>query len=730
MQQKYQGYSELTDALKSTCKVLNLDKNSQLHQDVNSICNYLVNPNFKIAVFGPFNHGKSTLLNAMLGDRTLPIDLIPTTGAAITIKYGTTVRTRIMLVDGTEIYRSGTEILQQFAILDGNRQMRKDVISVEVFCPHPFLETGIEFIDLPGTNDREAQDNLVKDRLLGTDLVIQLLDARKLMTLGERENLRDWLLDRNIKTVIFVANFLNLLEPEEQKQVHNRLLFVAESFRADLPPGFSNLYRVDALPALRARLKGDTALANSSGLVAFETALQNLVGILQQNSGNVRLPRLQTISSQLQTLLVDKIDKCDQEIKIFDHKEKSKIEIKQKAQNLIYQGFQTSIYELETWLSLPNLVTKYQGDIAVALAENNLQSWQTGTFKKDLTELQNAVMKWLYQAYDFFKSERPEDLKIPFPNPPQLTLPEKPNTINSSDLTEPGSIAVGSGIGWLLGGPVGAAVVGSISYVLSKNLQQDANSIKDSYHQQVAKICIGAAENYLSSFSSQGLSILAAYQQKAGKVIYFVETQEPLAVTQQREDLQRLQNQFNQLLAELTKANISSKYQPYQYQPKPENPQIPKQQVYTYTPPKQNTPQNPPPKVETPRQQVNTPPPPPSQPVNTPPPNPAELEAKFQAWEFEQEIAEIKANMKSSGASQKAQTSPKKPAQQDKIANAYRVLGLQSSASFIEVKQAYRTLVKKWHPDLFVNKPQMQKQVQEKMRLVNEAYNILNDHHS
>jgi len=735
MQQKYQGYSELTDALKSTCKILNLDKNSQLHQDVNSICDYLVNPNFKIAVFGPFNHGKSTLLNAMLGDRTLPIDLIPTTGAAITVKYGTTVRTRIMLVDGTEIYRSGTEILQQFAILDGNRQMRKDVVSVEVFCPHPFLETGIEFIDLPGTNDREAQDNLVKDRLLGTDLVIQLLDARKLMTLGERENLRDWLLDRNIKTVIFVANFLNLLEPEEQKQVHNRLLFVAESFRADLPPGFSNLYRVDALPALRARLKGDIALANSSGLVAFETALQNLVGILQQNSGNVRLPRLQTISSQLQTLLVDKIEKCDQEIKIFDHKEKSKIEIKQKAQNLIYQGFQTSIYELESWLSLPNLVTKYQGDIAVALAENNLQSWQTGTFKKDLTELQNNVMKWLYQAYEFFQSERPEDLRIPFPNPPQLTLPEKPNNISNSDLTEPGSIAVGGGIGWLLGGPVGAAVVGSISYILSKNLQQqDANSVKDSYHQQVAKICIGAAENYLSSFSSQGLSILAAYQQKAGKVIHFVETQEPLEVTQKREDLQRLQNQFNQLLAELTKANISSKYQPYQYQPKPENSQIPKQQVYTYTPPKQNPPLNPPPKVETPRQQVNTPPPPPSQPVNTPQPNPAELEAKFQAWEFEQEIAEMKANMKSSGASQKAQTPPKTPsktpAQQDKIANAYRVLGLQPTASFIEVKQAYRTLVKKWHPDLFVNKPEMQKQVQEKMRLVNEAYNILNDHHS
>ncbi|HYX13727.1 MAG TPA: dynamin family protein, partial [Nostoc sp.] len=257
MQQQYEGYKDLADSLKSASALLNLERKSQLHQDIITICNHLVNPSFRIAVFGPFNHGKSTLLNAMLGNRTLPIDLIPTTGAAITVKYGSDVRTRIMLVDGTEVYRSGTEILQQFAILDGNRQMRKDVASVEIFCPHPFLETGVEFLDLPGTNDRDEQDNLVREQLLSADLVIQLLDARKLMTLGERENLRDWLLDRGIKTVVFVANFLNLLEPEEQKQVQNRLLFVAESFRAELPPGFSNLYRVDALPALRARLKGD-----------------------------------------------------------------------------------------------------------------------------------------------------------------------------------------------------------------------------------------------------------------------------------------------------------------------------------------------------------------------------------------------------------------------------------------------------------------------------------------
>lgn len=738
MQQQYEGYKDLADSLKSASASLNLEYKSQLHQDIITICNHLVNPSFRIAVFGPFNHGKSTLLNAMLGNRTLPIDLIPTTGAAIAVKYGSDVRTRIMLLDGTEVYRSGTEVLQQFAILDGNRQMRKDVASVEVFCPHPFLETGVEFLDLPGTNDRDEQDNLIREQLLSADLVIQLLDARKLMTLGERENLRDWLLDRGIKTVIFVANFLNLLEPDEQKQVQNRLLFVAESFRAELPPGFSNLYRVDALPALRARLKGDVAAANSSGLAAFETALQNIVEILQPNCGSVRLPRVQAIASQIQYSLKAKTDPIAIEIKSFVDKQNTKFEIKQKAADLIYKGFTISLKELRDWLALPKLLTKYQADAAVALAENNFKSWQTNILKKDLTQLQLAAMKWLYQAYEFFQEERPQDLLIPFPSEPQVILPSKPS--NTDDLSEPGSIAVGGGIGWLLGGPVGAAVVGSISYLLNKNIQkQDEQLAKESYHQEVAKLCITTIEDYLSRFSSHGLSILSEYEQKAEKVICFEFSQEPLEITQKRENLQQLQNSFNQLLRELEKVKILSNHQPYReipkysnthrkYSPQPERVQTSSQKDTSVKQQHENTAKNSATRVES----VSPPPP-----KASPSLRPEEVEAKFRDWELNEEIARMKAEMRQpssqTGKQQNTTQSNKAPNQtntqteKDQITRAYSILGLQTNASLAEIKQAYRTLVKKWHPDLFVGKPQLLKQAQEKMHLVNEAYTILSD---
>ena len=746
MKPENQNYQELAESLKSASALLKLYPNSQLYQDINTICNHLVNPNFRIAVFGPFNHGKSTLLNAMLGNRTLPIDLIPTTGAAITVKYGFEVRTRIMLADGTEIYRSGTEILKDFAILDGDRQMRKDVASVEVFCPHPFLETGVEFVDLPGTNDREAQDKLVREQLLGVDIVVQLLDARKLMTLKERENLRDWLLDRGIKTVIFVANFLNLLEPEEQKQVQNRLLFVAESFRAELPPGFSNLYRVDALPALRARLKGDVALSSSSGLVAFETALQNIAAILQQNRSGVRLPRVQNIASQLQQSLKIKIDPIFNQIKSFDDKNDAKIDIKQRAEELIKKGFAASVSELRDWLNISKLLNKYQSDAAVALAQNNFKTWQKDTLKKDLAELELAIVKWLYQAYEFFQAERPEDLRISFPHEPQVTLPEKPNTFD--DLTDPGSIAVGSGIGWLLGGPVGAAVVGSISYILNKNIQQQDEKVSnEDYHQQVAKICIATSEDYLREFSSQALSILAAYEKQAQRVIWFEENQEPQEITSKRDELRRLQNGFNQLYRELEKASISVQvYQVYVEIPRREIKQTrgtrgtgetreTRKDTGNYSAPpaprnsasSTNRVDTPPPRVE--NRVPNIPP--------LPSMKPHEVEAAFLSWELDREIEQMKAQMSAGGfrnkqqntnqnnGNHKAASPDKTQIEKDSIARAYANLGLQNAASMTEVKEAYRALVKKWHPDLFVGKPQLQQEAQEKMRLVNEAYGML-----
>ena len=53
----------------------------------------------------------------------------------------------------------------------------------------------------------------------------------------------------------------------------------------------------------------------------------------------------------------------------------------------------------------------------------------------------------------------------------------------------------------------------------------------------------------------------------------------------------------------------------------------------------------------------------------------------------------------------------------------YKTLGVQKSASADEIKKAYRTLVKKYHPD----KNQGDKKAEDKFKEVSEAYEVLGD---
>ncbi len=57
----------------------------------------------------------------------------------------------------------------------------------------------------------------------------------------------------------------------------------------------------------------------------------------------------------------------------------------------------------------------------------------------------------------------------------------------------------------------------------------------------------------------------------------------------------------------------------------------------------------------------------------------------------------------------------------------YATLGLQPGASPADVKQAYRQLVKTWHPDRFADAPERQQQAEAKIKTINHAYAQLKD---
>lgn len=63
--------------------------------------------------------------------------------------------------------------------------------------------------------------------------------------------------------------------------------------------------------------------------------------------------------------------------------------------------------------------------------------------------------------------------------------------------------------------------------------------------------------------------------------------------------------------------------------------------------------------------------------------------------------------------------------QQDRQATEhkyYDALEIKSTASFDEIKQAYKKVMKKYHPDRFASDPEKQKYAQQLSQKINEAY--------
>ena len=59
------------------------------------------------------------------------------------------------------------------------------------------------------------------------------------------------------------------------------------------------------------------------------------------------------------------------------------------------------------------------------------------------------------------------------------------------------------------------------------------------------------------------------------------------------------------------------------------------------------------------------------------------------------------------------------------LGKAYEVLGVKPGVSMRELKAAHRDLAKVWHPDRFLHDPRLQEKAQEKLKEINEAYELI-----
>jgi GTP-binding protein EngB required for normal cell division len=103
---------------------------------------------FYVACVGQFKRGKSTFLNALVGEPVLPTGVVPVTSAITVLRHGRR-GARVRFQDGRS-EDVPVETLPSYVTERENPENRKRVRAVEVFLPSPLLARGMCLVDTPG----------------------------------------------------------------------------------------------------------------------------------------------------------------------------------------------------------------------------------------------------------------------------------------------------------------------------------------------------------------------------------------------------------------------------------------------------------------------------------------------------------------------------------------------------------------------------------------------------
>jgi small GTP-binding protein len=216
---------------------------------------------FLLVIAGEFNSGKSSFINALLGERVLPEGVTPTT-------------------DRINLLRWGPEITEQLI----------EAYLLERTHPAELLRE-LDIVDTPGTNAVvRRHEELTREFVPRSDLVLFVTSADRPFTESERqflEQIRAW-----GKKIVLIINKVDILAtPAELEQVR---AFVAENATA-LLGHTPEIFAVSARQALEARSGDESEREGPWRASGFEAMEEYLLRTLTQEE-RVRLKLLNPLN--------------------------------------------------------------------------------------------------------------------------------------------------------------------------------------------------------------------------------------------------------------------------------------------------------------------------------------------------------------------------------------------------------------------------------------------------
>lgn len=227
------------------------DQQTALRERIQRIRQRFADPNLYLAVVGEFNSGKSTLIDALLGDPLLETGSVPTTAAATYLHSGDPLDATITLRGGEQLLFSRdqdrlhallasiasdadmTTVRDLIALATANPAFARQVVRCDVTHPAPFLSEHVVIVDTPGVSSTDDEHGEVTRRVVEheADLVMVTIPIVWQISLAFESFLRETLRPFLRRAIFVVTKADNLDEPGEidralkhiQRQIETRL---------------------------------------------------------------------------------------------------------------------------------------------------------------------------------------------------------------------------------------------------------------------------------------------------------------------------------------------------------------------------------------------------------------------------------------------------------------------------------------------------------------------------
>ncbi|WP_017651833.1 dynamin family protein [Fortiea contorta] len=286
-------------------------------EDITAASKNLKQGVFRLLVLGDMKRGKSTFLNALIGENLLPSDVNPCTAVLTVLRYGPEKQVTIHFNDGKKPeqldfssfkYKYTIDPAEAKKLEQEKKSAFPDVDYAVVEYPLTLLEKGIEIVDSPGLNDTEARNELSLGYVNNCHAILFVMRASQPCTLGERRYLENYIKGRGL-TVFFLINAWDqvresLIDPEDIEELNAAENRLRQVFQANLAEychvDGQNIYHervfeISSIQALRKRLKNPQANLEGTGFSEFMGALNTF---LTRERAIAELRQVRTLARQ------------------------------------------------------------------------------------------------------------------------------------------------------------------------------------------------------------------------------------------------------------------------------------------------------------------------------------------------------------------------------------------------------------------------------------------------